>query len=93
MFGAAAVRSLGRQLIDQPDLLTRRATLWLPVGSAIDVAAKQDSDRASEQLVDRLEVKGARRRQSRLTESASELSASVGFFLSSASPAALEAVA
>ena len=62
MFGTAAVRSLGRQLIDDPDLLSRRATLWLPVGSALDVAAKQDSDAASERLVDQLESKDALRR-------------------------------
>ena len=62
MFGTAALRSLGRQLVADPELLTRRATLWLPVGSAIDVAAKQDSDAASERLVDRLESRDALRR-------------------------------
>ncbi|MBA3511810.1 phosphate ABC transporter permease PstA [Sphingomonas sp.] len=62
LFGTAAVRSLGRQLVADPDLLNRRATLWLPVGSAIDVAAKHDSDAASERLVDRLEAKDALRR-------------------------------
>src|SRR5688572_30154354 len=54
MFGTAAVRSLGRQLIADPDLLSRRATLWLPVGSELDVAAKHDSEPASEQLIDQL---------------------------------------
>src|SRR5688500_13540243 len=62
MFGTAAVRSLGRQLIDEPDLLTRRATLWLPVGSKLDVAAKQDSDAASERLIGQLQSKDALRR-------------------------------
>ncbi len=62
MFGSAAVRSLGRQLIADPELLSRRATVWLPVGSAIDIAAKQDSDAASERLVDRLESRDALRR-------------------------------
>jgi len=62
MFGTAALRSLGRQLVADPELLSRRATLWLPVGSAIDVAAKQDSDAASERLVDRLESRDALRR-------------------------------
>src|SRR5215210_7764196 len=62
LFGTAAVRSLGRQLIKDPDLLNRRATLWLPVGSRIDVAAKQDSDTASERLVDRLEARDSLRR-------------------------------
>src|SRR5688500_14026778 len=54
MFGTAAVRSLGRQLIDDPGLLNRRARLWLPVGSKVDVAAKQDGDAAGERLVERL---------------------------------------
>jgi phosphate transport system permease protein len=62
LFGTAAVRSLGRQLIKDPDLLNRRATLWLPVGSRIDVAAKQDSDAASERLVAQLEAKDSLRR-------------------------------
>ncbi len=62
IYGAGAVRSLGRQLIADPGLLTRRATLWLPVGSAIDIAAKQDSDAASEKLVAQLEAKDALRR-------------------------------
>jgi phosphate transport system permease protein len=62
MFGGAAVRSLGRQLVADPQLLSRRATLWLPVGSKVDVAAKQTGDAASEQLVDRLQTKQALRR-------------------------------
>ncbi len=62
LFGAAAVRSLGRQLIADPGLLGRRATLWLPVGSAVDIAAKQDSDEFSERLVDRLQSRDALRR-------------------------------
>ena len=31
-FGGAAARELGRQLLEDPDLLSRKATLWLPVG-------------------------------------------------------------
>jgi phosphate transport system permease protein len=62
MFGTAAVSSLGRQLISNPDLLSRRETLWLPVGSDLDVAAKQDSDAASERLIDHLQSKDALRR-------------------------------
>ena len=62
MFGTAALRSLGRQLVADPELLSRRATLWLPVGSAIDIAAKQDSDAASERLVEQLESKDSLRR-------------------------------
>jgi phosphate transport system permease protein len=62
LFGTAAVRSLGRQLIRDPDLLGGRATLWLPVGSKVDVAAKQDSDAASERLVGQLRSANALRR-------------------------------
>ena len=39
IFGGGAARSLGRQLIADPDLLSRQTTVWLPVGSAIDIAA------------------------------------------------------
>jgi len=62
IFGGGAARSLGRQLIADPGLLNRRATVWLPVGSAIDIAAKQDSDVASEAIVSRLQAKDALRR-------------------------------
>src|SRR5215210_1480141 len=37
IFGGGAARSLGRQLIAEPGLLSRRATVWLPVCSAIDI--------------------------------------------------------
>ena len=63
IFGAAGARSLGRQLLADPTLLERRATLWLPVSSRLDVAAKQDSDEASERLVAELEERGALRRR------------------------------
>ena len=62
LFGSAAVRSLGRQLVADPELVGRPAELWLPVGSRIDVAAKQDSDPASERLVAQLESRDALRR-------------------------------
>ena len=62
MFGAAAVRSVGRQLVRDPGLLNRSVTLWLPVGSKVDVAAKQDGDAASEKLVEQLKAKSALRR-------------------------------
>ena len=62
MFGAAAERSLGRQLIRDPDLLNRSVTLWLPVGSKVDVAAKQGGNAATESLVHQLQAKHALRR-------------------------------
>jgi phosphate transport system permease protein len=51
LFGAASARSLGKQLIADPDLLGRRADLWLPVSSDVDVAYKGDGDAESEKLV------------------------------------------
>jgi phosphate transport system permease protein len=62
MFGAAGSRALGRQLIEDPTLLERRATVWLPVSSRIDMAAKTNSDEGSERLVAALESKQALRR-------------------------------
>ena len=62
IFGGGAARSLGRQLIADPRLLSRRATVWLPIGSQIDIAAKQDADAASEKIVAQLKSKGALRR-------------------------------
>ena len=62
LFGTAAARSLDRQLVRDPELLNRRAKLWLPVGSKVDVAAKQDGDAASERLVDQLQAKDALKR-------------------------------
>src|SRR5262245_53433396 len=57
MFGAASVRSLGDQLIADPDLLSRRAVLWLPVSSKADVAAKGDGDAAIEAMVAKAETR------------------------------------
>ena len=62
MFGGSAARELGREIVADPGLLGRSAKLWLPVGSRIDVAAKQDGDAASEKLVAALESKDALRR-------------------------------
>ena len=62
MFGDSSVDRLGREILDNPDMMTRPTTVWLPVGSSIDVAAKGDSDAASEKLVAMLEGKDALRR-------------------------------
>ena len=62
LFGMAAGRSLGRKLIDDPSLLERRATLWLPVSNEIAQAVKDDGSAEAEALVERLEAKGAIRR-------------------------------
>src|SRR6185369_17960534 len=59
MFGGASARSLGDQLIADPELLGRKAELWLPVSSKADVAAKGDGDPDIERLLAKAETKSA----------------------------------
>jgi phosphate transport system permease protein len=61
MFGDAAVNVLTRKIVADPNILNGTPTLWLPVGSKVDVAAKHDSDPASEHLVNVLKSKNALR--------------------------------
>ena len=62
LFGGASARSLGRQLIEDPTLLERRAMLWLPMSSKGDVANKSDGDPAIEALVDKAKAQDGVRR-------------------------------
>ena len=62
MFGAGAVRALGDKLIDDPELLQGRETLWLPVSGAVDVAAKGTGALEEERLVERLKSANSLRR-------------------------------
>lgn len=62
LFGTAAGRALGRRLIDDPSLLERRETVWLPVSSAIGSATKGDGSAEAERIVERLEQNEALRR-------------------------------
>jgi phosphate transport system permease protein len=62
LFTGGAVRSLARQLVADPDLLTRRATLWFPVSSRVDTAAKGEGAAEHERMVDLLEQRGSLRR-------------------------------
>jgi phosphate transport system permease protein len=57
LFGAASARTLGERLVADPDLLTRKADLWLPVSSKADVAAKTDGDPAIEALVAKMDTR------------------------------------
>ncbi len=57
LFGGASSRSLGRQLIEDPGLLSRKSELWVPVSSKADVAAKGDGDPAIEALVAKAETR------------------------------------
>ena len=57
LFGGASVRSLGDQLIAQPDLLSQKAELWVPLSSKGDMAAKGGGDPALERLVAKTETR------------------------------------
>ena len=61
LFGESAARALGHQLIDDPTLLTRTQTVWLPVSAKVDVAAKGNGDDAQEKLVTALRAKDSLR--------------------------------
>jgi len=81
LFGGASTRSLGRQLIGDPTLLSRRAQLWLPLSSKADVAVKGDGDPALEKMVAAADAQGAIRTRFNpgfLTESDATDSSAVG---------------
>jgi phosphate transport system permease protein len=59
MFSDAAVTTVTKAIVKNPDLLGGRTTFWLPVASKIDVAAKHDGDAASERFVVALKQKNA----------------------------------
>jgi phosphate transport system permease protein len=68
-YGAAGTRLLSdtawiqvqREIADDPDMLTRRARLWLPAASAIDSAAKGEGDPEAERVHAALERSGVLR--------------------------------
>jgi phosphate transport system permease protein len=62
MFGDAATTSLTKEIVRDPDVLKGSRTFWLPVGSKVDLAAKDKGDAASDKLVSALEQKHALRR-------------------------------
>jgi phosphate transport system permease protein len=62
MFGDAAVGRLSDAIVANPDMLTGKTLLWLPVGSKVDVAAKKEGDDKSEALVRQLEQRHVLRR-------------------------------
>jgi phosphate transport system permease protein len=61
IFGDAAMNALTKAIMHDPDLIGRRVTLWLPVSSKIDIAAKREGDAKSEGIVQALEQKHALR--------------------------------
>ena len=62
MFGGGAVDRLTDAIVANPDVLSGNTTLWLPVASKIDVAAKSDGDDAAERLVNELQQRHALKR-------------------------------
>ena len=62
MFGDGAVEELTDAILADPQILTRTETLWLPLGSALDGAAKSGGDAAANRLVAELERRDSLRR-------------------------------
>ena len=62
LFGAGAIDALGKELIEDPELLNSTAVLWLPVASRFDVAAKGTGTREAEQMVQAIEARDGLRR-------------------------------
>jgi phosphate transport system permease protein len=62
MFSDAAANDLAREILENPSILSQRSTIWLPVGSKLDIATKDNGEAASESLVKTLEERGALRR-------------------------------
>ncbi|MEO6198520.1 MAG: DUF3333 domain-containing protein, partial [Sphingomicrobium sp.] len=61
MFGDGAITSLTRQIVADPDLLRGTPTLWLPLASSLDIAAKHDGEAAAERTVAMLKGRDALR--------------------------------
>lgn len=61
MFGDGALNTLTTDIVKNPDILNQTPTLWLPVASKLDIAAKDEGDEPSEKLVDLLKSKHALR--------------------------------
>ncbi|MGH6783626.1 MAG: DUF3333 domain-containing protein, partial [Sphingomicrobium sp.] len=62
MFGDGAVTALTRKIAADPDMLTGKPLLWLPLSSDLDIAAKQGGDVAAGRAVALLESRDALRR-------------------------------
>ena len=58
LFGGGAARALGKALIEDPSLLSRRAELWLPVASAYDIARKDTGTPEAERMVAAIDARG-----------------------------------
>jgi phosphate transport system permease protein len=61
IFGDAASGALADAIVARPEMLSGPTTVWLPVSSRIDIAAKSNSDAKSEQVVSALQQRHALR--------------------------------
>jgi phosphate transport system permease protein len=59
LFSDAAVEKLTDKIVADPNILAGSTTLWLPVSSKVDVAAKGEGDPAAEKIVNLLSQKHA----------------------------------
>ena len=59
LFSESAWLRVRDEIRNDPTILQRNATIWLPASSAIDMAAKSDSQPADERLYENLERQGA----------------------------------
>lgn len=57
LFGGASMQQLADLLVDDPDLLSRKAELWLPLSAKADLAAKHGGDAAYAKLLGRAETR------------------------------------
>jgi phosphate transport system permease protein len=62
MFSSAASNKLADAIVANPNILTARTTLWLPVASKVDMAAKGKGDPATARLVSALGQRHALKR-------------------------------
>jgi phosphate transport system permease protein len=62
LYADGAIRALGRKLIADPDLLSQRAEVWLPVASEFDIAAKRSGAPQAERLVEAIDERDGLRR-------------------------------
>jgi phosphate transport system permease protein len=59
MFSDASVKTLTDAIVANPDMLSGSTTLWLPVASNVDIAAKSTGDSAAERMVNALNQRHA----------------------------------
>ena len=59
LFGGGSVRGLGKQLLDDTSMLSRKVDVWLPMSARADTAAKGDGLPEIERMMPRVETRRA----------------------------------